>query len=238
MANGKLQISKSASERMSESVFCAPHSAFCIHPNVSLGEGAVIGPFVIIGEPPRGAEPGALVTIIGPAAVIRSHTVIYAGNVIGARFQTGHAALLRELNQIGDDVSIGSHTIIEHHVILGQRVRIHSNVFIPEFSVLEDDVWVGPCVVFTNARYPRGRDVKETLAGPRLLAGAKIGANATLLPGVTIGRGALVGAGAVVVRDVPDGAVVVGNPARVVRSVGEISAYQVDALLDERHPSG
>jgi acetyltransferase-like isoleucine patch superfamily enzyme len=92
---------------------------------------------------------------------------------------------------------------------------------------------VGPCVVLTNARYPRGRDVKETLAGPRLLAGAKIGANATLLPGVTIGRGALVGAGAVVVRDVPDGAVVVGNPARVIKQVREISAYQADALLGE-----
>lgn len=210
---------------------------YIIYPNVSVGEGAVIGPFVIIGEPPRGAEPGALATIIGPAAVIRSHTVIYAGNVIGARFQTGHGALLRELNQIGDDVSIGSHTIIEHHVLIGARVRIHSNVFIPEFSVLEDDVWVGPCVVFTNARYPRGRDVKETLTGPRLLAGAKIGANATLLPGVTIGRDALVGAGAVVVRDVPDGAVVVGNPARVVRQVGEISAYRADAWLGGRAPA-
>jgi acetyltransferase-like isoleucine patch superfamily enzyme len=218
---------------MSESAFCTLHSAFCIHPNVSIGEGTVIGPFVVIGEPPRGAEPGALATRIGPAAVIRSHTVIYAGNVIGARFQTGHAVLLRELNQVGDDVSIGSHSIIEHHVILGARVRIHSNVFIPEFSVLEEDAWVGPCVVFTNARYPRGRDVKETLAGPRLLAGAKIGANATLLPGVTIGRGALVGAGAVVVRDVPDGAVVVGNPAVIIKQVQEIAAYRADALLVE-----
>jgi acetyltransferase-like isoleucine patch superfamily enzyme len=223
---------------MSESAFCASRSTFCIYPNVSVGDGAVIGPFVIIGEPPRGAEPGALATVIGPGAVLRSHTVIYAGNVIGARFQAGHCALLRECNQIGDDVSIGSHSIIEHHVTLGDRVRIHSNVFIPEFSILADDVWVGPCVVFTNARYPRGRDVKETLAGPRLLAGAKIGANATLLPGVTIGRDALVGAGAVVVRDVPDGAVVVGNPARVVKQVGEISAYQAEALLDERRPNG
>ncbi len=204
-----------------------------IYLNVAIGEGAVIGPYVVIGEPPRGAGPGSLATVIGPAAVIRSHTVIYAGNVIGARFQTGHGALLRELNQVGDDVSIGSHSIIEHHVTLGQRVRIHSNVFIPEFSVLEDDAWVGPCVVLTNARYPQGRDVKRTLAGPRLLSGAKIGANATLLPGVTIGRGALVGAGAVVVRDVPDGAVVVGNPAHIIKQVREITAYQVDTLLGE-----
>ncbi len=197
-----------------------------IYPNVTIGEGAIIGSYVVIGEPPRGAAPGALPTVIGPAAVIRSHTVIYAGNVIGAHFQTGHGALIREENQIGDDVSIGSHSIIEHHVTVGARVRIHSNVFIPEFSVLEEDAWIGPCVTFTNARYPRARDTKRMLIGPRILAGARIGANATLLPGVTIGRGALVGAGAVVVRDVPDGVVVVGNPAVIIKRVEEIEAYR------------
>jgi acetyltransferase-like isoleucine patch superfamily enzyme len=209
-----------------------------IHPNVSIGDGAVIGPFVVIGQPPRGAAPGELATVIGPGPIIRSHTVIYAGNVIGARFQTGHGALIRELNRIGDDVSVGSHSVIEHHVVIADRVRIHSNVFIPEFSILEEGAWVGPGVVFTNALYPLSPDAKRTLRGPHLLPGAKIGANATLLPGVTIGRDALVGAGAVVVHDVPDGAVVVGNPARVVKQVREISAYQLNTLLDERHPSG
>jgi len=206
-----------------------------IHPNVSIGDDGVIGPFVVIGEPPRGAAPGELATIIGPGAIIRSHTVIYAGNIIGARFQTGHGALIRELNRIGDDVSLGSHSVIEHHVVIADRVRIHSNVFIPEFSTLEEGAWIGPGVVFTNALYPLSPNAKKTLRGPRLLPGAKIGANATLLPGVTIGRDALVGAGAVVVRDVPDGAVVVGNPARVVKQVREISAYQADALLDGGH---
>ena len=206
-----------------------------IHPNVSIGDGAVIGPFVVIGEPPRGAASGELATVIGSGAIIRSHTVIYAGNVIGARFQTGHGALIRELNRIGDDVSLGSHSVIEHHVVIADRVRIHSNVFIPEYSTLEEGAWIGPGVVFTNALYPLSPNAKKTLRGPRLLPGAKIGANATLLPGVTIGRDALVGAGAVVVRDVPDGAVVVGNPARVVKQVREISAYQADALLDGGH---
>jgi len=214
---------------MSEPVFGASPSAFCVYPNVAIGEGAVIGPYVVIGEPPRGARAGELATVIGPGAVIRSHTVIYAGNVIGARFQTGHGALLRECNQIGDDVSIGSHSVIEHHIMIADRVRIHSNVFIPEYAILEEDAWVGPCVVFTNARYPLSPDVKKTLAGPHLRPRAKIGANATLLPGVTIGRDALVGAGAVVVHDVPDGAVVVGSPARVVKYVREIAAYRASA---------
>lgn len=197
-----------------------------IFPNVELGADSQIGAFAIIGEPPRGKKPGELETRIGARAVIRSHTVIYAGNVIGNDFQTGHGALVREENQIGDNVSIGSHSIVEHHVVIGNGVRIHSNVFVPEFSILEDDCWLGPNVVVTNARYPRSKNVKETLKGATIKRGAKIGAHATLLPGIVIGENALVGAGAVVVRDVPAGAVVVGNPARVVKRIEEIEEYR------------
>ncbi len=197
-----------------------------LYPNVSLGADATIGEFAIIGEPPRGKQPGELETRVGARAVIRSHTVIYAGNLIGTDFQTGHGALVREENRIGDHVSIGSHAIVEHHVTIGNNVRLHSNVFVPEFSVLEDDCWLGPNVVLTNARYPRSRNVKEELRGATIRRGAKVGANATLLPGVTIGAHALVGAGAVVTRDVPDGAVVSGNPARIVKRVDDIEAYR------------
>jgi acetyltransferase-like isoleucine patch superfamily enzyme len=201
-----------------------------IHPNVDLGAEAQVGEFVILGEPPRGKKPGDLVTRIGPGAVIRSHSVIYAGTVIGARVQVGHAVLIRELNQIGDDVSIGSHSVVEHHVRIENGVRIHSNAFIPEHSVLEAGAWVGPNVVFTNALYPLSPAAKSNLRGPHILPGAKIGANATLLPAVTVGRNALVGAGAVVVRDVPEGKVVVGNPARVVRDVSELAAYDLERI--------
>ena len=201
-----------------------------VHSNVHFGADIEIGDFVIVGVPPRGKAPGALVTRIGPNALIRSHTVIYAGNVIGANFQTGHGVLIRELNEIGDDVSIGSHSIIEHHVKIDNRVRIHSNAFIPEYSILEEDTWVGPNVVFTNALYPLSPDAKQNLQGPHVLPGAKIGANATLLPGIVIGRNALVGAGAVVVHNVPDGKVVVGNPARIIKDVSELSVYEVESL--------
>lgn len=160
--------------------------------------------------------------VIGPKAVFRSHTVVYYGNRIGAQFMTGHHVLIRELNVIGDDVSIGSHSTIEHHVTIGSRVRIHSGVFIPEYSVLENDCWIGPHVVFTNAKYPRSKDVKAMLTGPHIGKGAKIGANATLLPGVKIGQGALVGAGAVVVKDVPDFGVVAGNPAKTINHLSKL----------------
>ena len=201
------------------------------HPNVHITENFRAEEYVIIGVPPRGSAPGDLETRIGPNAFMRSHTIIYAGNRIGANFQTGHSVMIRELNEIGDDVSVGTHSIIEHHVKIGNGVRIHSNVFIPEYSILEDNAWVGPHAVFTNALYPLGRDVKANLEGPHLMSGAKIGANATLLPGVRIGRNALVGAGTVVVRDVPDGKVVVGNPARVVKDISHLSAYDIQKAI-------
>ncbi len=193
-----------------------------IYQNVHLGEGTDLQLFCEIGVPPRGAADGELETHIGDNSVIRSHTVIYAGNQIGRNFQTGHGVLLRELNTIGDHVSVGSHTVIEHHVQIEDHVRIHSQAFIPEYSVLMEGCWIGPNVVLTNARHPLAPNVKENLAGVIIERGAKIGANTTILPGVRIGEMALVGAGAVVTADVPAGAVVVGNPARVIKMVSDL----------------
>ena len=182
-----------------------------------------LGSFVIVGEIPQGKNTEDLPqTVIGENANIRSHTVIYYGNRIGANFQTGHGAMVRELNEIGDDVSIGTGSIVEHHVKIGNRVRLHSHVFIPEYSVLEDDCWIGPNVVLTNARYPKSPLAKEQLFGPHIEQGAKIGANSTILPGVRIGKNALVGAGSVVTKDIPAGAVVVGNPARIINQVANL----------------
>src|SRR6266850_3893146 len=206
---------------------------YTIHPNVRLGKNHQIEDYVILGVPPRGSQPGDLETVIGPDAILRSSTIIYGGNRIGANFQTGHSVMIRELNEIGDNVSIGTHSIIEHHVKIADGVRIHSNVFIPEYSVLEEDAWIGPHAVLTNALYPRSPDAKANLRGPHLMTGSKVGANATLLPGVTIGRNALVGAGSVVVGDVPDGKVVVGNPARIIRDVSELSAYSKQKLASQ-----
>jgi acetyltransferase-like isoleucine patch superfamily enzyme len=197
-------------------------TTYTIYPNVQLGEGFTIGEYCIIGEPPRKRQPGELLTLIDEGATLRSHTVIYAGNRIGRHFQTGHGALVREENEIGDDVSIGSHSIIEHHVKIGNGVRIHSAVFVPEFSELEDGCWLGPNVVVTNALHPLCPKVKECLKGATVRRRAKIGAGVVLLPGVVIGEMALVGAGAVVVGDVPARAVMVGNPARHIKDIDDL----------------
>ena len=195
---------------------------FIQHENVTLGEGTAVEPYCILGTPPRGAKDGELATSIGDGSVIRSHTVIYAGNVIGRNFQTGNKVNIRESNRIGNNVSVGTLSVIEHHVEIGDGVRIHTQAFIPEYSVLEAGCWIGPNVVLTNAKYPLSPGVKDQLAGAVIRKGAKIGANATILPGVVVGENALVGAGAVVVRDVAPGSVVVGNPARVVNQMSQL----------------
>ena len=194
-----------------------------IHPNVQIGKNINIGDYVIIGVPPRGKKDGELETIIGDNAVIRTHTVIYAGNVIGDDFQTGHAVMIRELNQIGNNVSIGTHSVVEHHVKMGNGVRIHSQAFIPEYCVLEDGVWIGPNAVLTNVYHPLCPKAKECLKGSVLRKNAKIGANATILPDTTIGRNALVGAGSIVVDDVPDDKVVAGVPARIIKGICDLT---------------
>ena len=198
---------------------------YILHAEVDFGPDGVIEDYCIIGVPPRGKKDGEFKTVIQSGAHIRSHSVIYAGNQIGVNFQTGNKVNIRELNEIGDNVSIGTLSVVEHHVSIGNNVRIHSQVFIPEYSVLEEGAWIGPNVVLTNAKYPLFPGVKENLIGPTIKKGARIGANATILPGVVIGKNSLVGAGSVVVRDVPDDSVVAGNPAKVVKQVSDLSYY-------------
>jgi acetyltransferase-like isoleucine patch superfamily enzyme len=118
--------------------------------------------------------------------------------------------------RIGADCNICDHVFIENDVIIGDRVTVKCGVQLWDGVRLEDDVMVGPNATFTNDKYPRGKQPFELL-GTVVKAGASIGANATILCGITIGRKAMVGAGSVVTKDVPDGALVMGNPARVVR---------------------
>jgi UDP-2-acetamido-3-amino-2,3-dideoxy-glucuronate N-acetyltransferase len=120
--------------------------------------------------------------------------------------------------RIGSDCNVCDHTYIEGDVVIGDRVTIKSGVYLWDGMRVADDVFIGPQATFTNDRFPRSRQhfACETITLER---GATIGAAAVVLPGVTVGEGAMVGAGAVVTQDVPSRTVVVGNPARVVRSL-------------------
>ena len=120
---------------------------------------------------------------------------------------------------IGNDCNICAHTFIENEVVLGHRVTVKSGVYLWDGLTIEDDVFIGPCVTFSNDKYPRSKVYPGAFAQTLVKRGASIGANATVLPGIVLGENCMVGAGAVVTRDVPDNAVVLGNPARIVRYI-------------------
>jgi len=186
---------------------------------VSLAEPYRIDPLAIIGEQP-GRSIADLSLQLGPHAVVRAFSVIYAGSRIGHHLETGHGAVIREENAVGDHLSIWNYSTIDYGCVIGNHVRIHSNVYVAQFTVIEDDAFLGPGVTIANDRHPICRDCMK---GPTIKRGARIGVNATLLPEVVIGEGALVGAGAVVTHDVPPGSVVVGSPARVIGRADQLT---------------
>lgn len=125
--------------------------------------------------------------------------------------------------KIGSDCNICDHVFIENDVTVGDRVTVKCGVQLWDGVHLEDDVFVGPNASFTNDPFPRSKQ-SFTLQQTIVKRGASIGANATILPGITIGEKAMVAAGSVVTRDVPPFSLVMGNPARVVKSLEDEDA--------------
>lgn len=139
--------------------------------------------------------------------------------------------------EIGDETKIGTFVEVQRGVRIGCRVKVSSHSFLCEGVTIEDEVFVGHGVMFINDLYPRATVASGALQTegdwqciPTLVKrGASIGSNATILCGVTIGERSIVGAGSVVTQDVPDGVIVAGNPARVLRAI------QVDFPGEESH---
>ncbi|MDK2932810.1 MAG: UDP-2-acetamido-3-amino-2,3-dideoxy-glucuronate N-acetyltransferase [Clostridiales bacterium] len=135
---------------------------------------------------------------------------------IGNGTKIWHFCHIMQKCKIGQNCNIGQNVVISPHVIIGNNVKIQNNVSLYTGVVCEDDVFLGPSCVFTNVINPRSHisrrnEYKKTL----VKKGASIGANATIICGHVIGKYAFIGAGAVVTKDVPDYALVVGNPARI-----------------------
>jgi len=186
-----------------------------------IGPGLSADPDVILGYAP--GRPTAEVLVLGPAARLRSGSVLYRGSTIGARFETGHHVVIREQCEIGDDVSVWTGSVVDYGCRIGNRVKIHCNCYVAQFTEIGDGAFLAPGVTIANDLYPGDAASREVMSGPSIGAGARIGVNVTILPFVRIGAGALVGAGATVTRDLPECCVAFGNPAVVRGSVDELA---------------
>ncbi len=141
---------------------------------------------------------------------------------------------------IGGGTKVGPFVEIQKNSHIGSRCKISSHSFLCEGVTIEDEVFIGHGVIFTNELYPRATteagdlqtEADWTVVPTLIRKGASIGSNATIVAGVTIGRGAMVGAGAVVTRDIPDGALALGVPARVVGRVADRMAQQRPAMAE------
>lgn len=161
--------------------------------------------------------------LISPLAEVSADAVIGTGTSVDSFTVIDPCACIGKHCRIHHFVHIGS------HVHIGSNVKIQNNVMIPHGVTLEDGVFVGPSVVFTNDKYPRsitpeGRIKNNddwTMVPTLVKKGASLGAGAVIVCGVTIGKWAVIGAGAVVTHDVPDYALVVGGPAKIIGYVNK-----------------
>src|SRR5215471_175870 len=146
-----------------------------------------------------------------------STAVIDEGSEVGEGTKIWHFSHIMPQSRLGKNCNLGQNVVVSPGVTIGNNVKIQNNVSVYTGVELEDDVFCGPSMVFTNVINPRSHVVRKNEYRKTLVKrGASIGANATIVCGVTIGRYAFVGAGAVITHDVPDYALMVGNPARQV----------------------
>jgi UDP-2-acetamido-3-amino-2,3-dideoxy-glucuronate N-acetyltransferase len=161
------------------------------------------------------ASPAAASPAAGGTVLVHERALVETDD-IGSGTRIWAFAHVMAGARIGADCNVCDHTYIEGDVVVGDRVTIKSGVYLWDGLRVEDDVFLGPQATFTNDRFPRSRQHFDCPI-TTIRRGASIGAGAIILPGLIVGERAVVGAGAVVTKDVPDFAVVVGNPARVVR---------------------
>jgi UDP-2-acetamido-3-amino-2,3-dideoxy-glucuronate N-acetyltransferase len=121
--------------------------------------------------------------------------------------------------KIGANCNINSHTFIENDVIIGDNVTVKCGVYLWDGIKIEDNVFIGPNVTFTNDKYPRSKQYPQKFQRTLIKEGSSIGANATILGGVYIGEKSMIGAGSVVTKNVPDGELWMGNPAKYIRNI-------------------
>lgn len=203
-----------------------------IYDNVEIGDNSIICNDCIIGEPLNGYY-GNLdcyenpKTIIGANSLIRSHTIIYANNVFGEGFQTGHRVTIRENTVMGVHCSVGTLSDIQGHSTFGNYVRMHSSVHIGQASKIGNYCWIYPFTVFTNDPTPPS----DICLGPTIGDYSIVATQCLLLAGVKIGQHCLIGACSMVTKDMEDYSVAVGSPAKAVKDIRDV----IDRETGEKH---
>lgn len=186
---------------------------------VELGQGTTVESHCVLGHSAGENQLGPLV--IGRHALVRSHSVFYAGSRFDDGLRTGHRVNVREGIRGGQGLHIGTMSDLQGFTSIGSHVRIHSSVFIAQYSTIGDFVWMLPHSVLTNdPRPPSDRNIVGPFIGDYVVLAAR----SMVMPGVHIGAGSLVAAQALVTRDVPSDTIVSGVPARLL---GPTSSLQL-----------
>ncbi|TYP89819.1 acyltransferase [Blastococcus xanthinilyticus] len=201
--------------RLGEGVEIGPFSI--VHADVELGAGTVVGSHCELGHPAAAGDVGPL--RVGAGALIRSHSVLYAGSTFGDQLQTGHRVTLREGIEAAEDLRIGTLCDLQGDATFGRHVRLHSNVHIGRGSTVGEFVWIFPYVVLTNDPHPPSDGFH---VGATIERFAVVATSSVVLPGVRVGEGSLVAAHALVRQDVPPGAICAGVPGKIRGEVGNI----------------
>jgi|SRR5690625_3350097 len=151
----------------------------------------------------------------GPEVIIHDSAYVDAPTEIGKGTKVWHFSHISQNTTIGEHCVLGQNVFVASNVKIGNRVKIQNNVSIYTGCEIEDEVFLGPSCVLTNVTNPRSQVNRHSLYEKTLFRrGATVGANATIVCGITIGRYAFIGAGTVVTKDVPDYALILGNPGK------------------------
>jgi dTDP-4-amino-4,6-dideoxygalactose transaminase/acetyltransferase-like isoleucine patch superfamily enzyme len=200
-----------------------------IHAGTSIGAGTIVGDGTALGREPRPAATSTVKEehelkplVIGRDCTIGTGVVVYRGTEIKDSCFLGDSASVRENCQLGEAVLIGQRVVVENGVQIGDYTKIQTGAYITASTEIEGHVFIAPMVTTTNDNY-MGRTEKRFASrrGPTFQKGCRVGGGALILPGVTIGEEAFIAAGSIVTKDAPPYQLMMGSPARAVRSVSE-----------------
>jgi acetyltransferase-like isoleucine patch superfamily enzyme len=197
----------------------------------TIGKNTIISRGAVIGYPTIKRTRGDLreETKVGKNVFIGINAIIYKGCQIGNNTNIYHGVVMRENTNIGSQTNIGHYCVIEGYGSIGSYCSIWGQSHITAFSTIEDYVFAAPFLMTTNDPVMDYRRpwISKGHKGATIRKAARLGASVTLLPGIVIGKEAMIAAGAVVTKDIPDGAIALGVPAKIVGTVPK------DQMLDE-----